>query len=167
MIRRRAVLERALQALGGLERLKQIDSIYLKGKGSEFRSADLQGPDPDTPTRAFHEETIAVLPLQNKLLYEHRTGRHDGSFRWRRWMYAGEQRTVLDLRDEFISNVQRDPAAARERARLARCLTSEETRTSVRMSSLTYRARKYFSRATSSTSTGWASFPPKIRRATT
>ena len=62
------VLEKALQALGGLERLKQIDSIYLKGKGSEFRSADVQGPDPDAPTRAFHEETVAVLPLQNKLL---------------------------------------------------------------------------------------------------
>lgn len=116
------VLEKALQALGGLERLKQIDSIYLKGKGSEFRSADVQGPDPDAPTRAFHEETVAVLPLQNKLLYEHRTGRHDGSFRWRRWMYAGEQRTVLDLRDDFISNVQRDPSAARERARFARII---------------------------------------------
>ena len=116
------VLERALQALGGLERLKQIESIYLKGKGSEFRSADVQGPDPDTPIRAFHEETVAVLPLQSKLVYEHRTGRHDGSWRWRRWMYAGEQRTVLDLRDEFISNVQRDPSAARERARLARII---------------------------------------------
>lgn len=116
------VLERALQALGGLDRLKQIDSIYLKGKGSEFRSADLQGPDPDTPTRASHEETVAVLPSQNRLLYEHRTARHDGSFRWRRWIYAGEQRTVLDLRDDFISNVQRDPSAARERARLSRII---------------------------------------------
>ncbi|MCM3901693.1 MAG: hypothetical protein ND866_08305 [Pyrinomonadaceae bacterium] len=38
-----AVLEKALQALGGLERLKR-----LNGKGSEFRTADLQGPDSTT-----------------------------------------------------------------------------------------------------------------------
>ena len=115
-------LENALQALGGLERLRSLNSLFFKGKGSEFRSADLQGPDPSTPIRAFHEETTAAFPSQKKILYEHRTGRHDGSFRWRRWMYAGEERTVIDVQDDLISQVRRDPGASTERARIARTI---------------------------------------------
>ena len=37
-------------------------------------------------------------------------------------MYSGEERTVLDFRDEFISTVRRDPSAQIERARLARTI---------------------------------------------
>jgi glyoxylase-like metal-dependent hydrolase (beta-lactamase superfamily II) len=115
-------LDQALSALGGLERLRNLNSLYFKGKGSEFRSADLQGPDPSTPTRTFHEETTAVIPAEQKILYEQRTGRHDGSFRWRRWMYAGEERTIVDHQDDLISQLRRDPAAATERARMARSI---------------------------------------------
>lgn len=115
-------LEKALQALGGVERLRNLNSLYFKGKGSEFRSADLQGPDPSTPTKTFHEETTAAFPSQERISYEQRTGRHDGSFRWRRWMYAGEERTVIDMQDDFISQVRRDPNAATERARMARTI---------------------------------------------
>jgi len=118
--RAQQTLAQALQALGGVERLRSLNSLYFKGKGSEFRSADLQGPDPSTPARTFHEETTAVLPSQQKILYELRTGRHDGSFRWRRWMYAGEERTIVDHQDDLISQTRRDPAAATERARMAR-----------------------------------------------
>jgi glyoxylase-like metal-dependent hydrolase (beta-lactamase superfamily II) len=113
-------LEQALNALGGVERLRALKSLYIKGNGSEFRSAELQGPDPSTPTRTSHEETLAVIPAEQKVLYEQRTGRHDGSFRWRRWMYGGEERTILDHQDELISQVRRDPAAATERARITR-----------------------------------------------
>lgn len=100
-------LEKALQALGGIERLRNLNSLFFKGKGSEFRSVDLQGPDPSTRTKTFHEETTAAFPSQERILYEQRTGRHDGSFRWRRWMYAGEERTVIDMQDDFISQVRR------------------------------------------------------------
>jgi glyoxylase-like metal-dependent hydrolase (beta-lactamase superfamily II) len=118
----RSALEKALQALGGLERLKAIQSLFLKGKGSEFRAAELQGPDPETPIRTFHEETVAAFPGQGKILYEQRTGRHDGSVRWRRWMYTGDERTVIDFRDRSISQVRQDPAAQAERARMARAI---------------------------------------------
>lgn len=113
-------LDNSLNALGGVERLRSLKSLYFKGKGSEFRSADLQGPDPSTPTKTFHEETTVVVPSEQKILYELRTGRHDGSFRWRRWMYAGEERTIVDHQDDLISQTRRDPAAATERARIAR-----------------------------------------------
>jgi glyoxylase-like metal-dependent hydrolase (beta-lactamase superfamily II) len=115
-------LEQALQTLGGLERLRKLDSLFFKGKGSEYRSTDLQGPDPSTPTKTFHEETIAVFPSQDKILYEQRTGRHDGSFRQRRWMYVSEERTIVDVQDDLINQVRRDPSAATERARIARTI---------------------------------------------
>ena len=118
----RQTLDRALSALGGGERLRRLNSLYFKGKGSEFRSADLQGPDPSTPIRTFHEETTAVIPASQRVLYEQRTGRHDGSFRWRRWMYEGEQRTIVDHQDDLISQLRRDPSAATERARIARSI---------------------------------------------
>ena len=118
----RQTLEQGLQALGGIERLRNLNSVYFKGRGSEFRSTDLQGPDPSTLVKTFHEETTAAFPAQEKILYEQRTGRHDGSFRWRRWMYAGEERTVIDVQDDFISQVRRDPSAATERARIARTI---------------------------------------------
>ena len=115
-------VEQSLQALGGLEQLRALSSLYFKGKGVEFRSVDLQGPDPTSPVKTLHEETIAAFPLQEKILYEQRTGRHDGSFRWRRWMYNGEERTILDFRDDLVSQTRRDPAAATERARMARTI---------------------------------------------
>lgn len=59
------VLDQSLQALGGIERLRALNSLYFKGKGSEFRSADLQGLDPSTPVKTFHEELIAAFPLPN------------------------------------------------------------------------------------------------------
>lgn len=118
----RQTLARAVQALGGVERLRALNSLYFKGKGSEFRSVDLQGPDPFTPTKTSHEETIAAFPSEGRILYEQRTARHDGSFRWRRWMYAGEQRTIVDMQDDLVSQVSRDPAAANERDRIARTI---------------------------------------------
>ena len=120
--RAQQTLEQALQALGGIERLRNLNSLFFKGAGNEFRSAELQGPDPSTTVKTVHEETIAAFPSQEKILYEQRTGRHDGSIRWRRWMYSGEERTVIDIHDDFISQVRRDPAAATERARIARTI---------------------------------------------
>jgi glyoxylase-like metal-dependent hydrolase (beta-lactamase superfamily II) len=115
-------LEQTWQALGGLDRLRSINSLYFKGKGSEYRSTDLQGPDPTTPTRTSHEETIAAFPAQEKILYEQRTERHDGSYRWRRWLYSGEERTILDFYDDLVSQTRRDPSAATERARMSRMI---------------------------------------------
>lgn len=119
--RSRLVLEKALNVLGIGTQLKSIDSLLLRARGSEFRSAELQGPDLQTPTRAFHEETIVVFPNLDRLLYEHRTGRHDGSFRWRRWVYTGEQRTVVDFRSGLVGSA-RDPAAGTERSRVTRTI---------------------------------------------
>ena len=59
-------LEIALQALGGLERLRSLDSLYFKGKGSESRSADLQGPDPSTPIQSLPRRDHRRLSISGK-----------------------------------------------------------------------------------------------------
>lgn len=117
--RARQVLAEALTALGGLERLRSISSIKIKTKGLEHRSAEVQGYHPEKQTSSDHEEIIVAYPSQAKFAYEHRTGRHDGTYRWRRWMLSGDERVVADFVADFAV-VGRNATVATERARRAR-----------------------------------------------
>ncbi|MGH9900682.1 MAG: hypothetical protein ACRD68_02465, partial [Pyrinomonadaceae bacterium] len=99
----RRKIEAALDALGGAARLRAITSLTVRTKGREHRSAEAQGYHPDKVTDAAHEETIVVYPSGDKLLYEHKTGRHDGTTRWRRWAYTGDERLVADFVEHFAA----------------------------------------------------------------
>jgi glyoxylase-like metal-dependent hydrolase (beta-lactamase superfamily II) len=113
------VLEQALQILGGRAHLQAIASLTIKAKGSENRAAEIQGHRPAAPTRGAHEETLAIFPSAGKLALDHRTDRHDGSVRHRRWLFAGNDRTVADF---IIQGVfpRRNVSTETERTRLAR-----------------------------------------------
>jgi glyoxylase-like metal-dependent hydrolase (beta-lactamase superfamily II) len=117
--RARRVLDNALRSLGGIERLRALTSILLRAKGVERRSAEVQGYQPDGATNAEHEETLVVFPSQARLSYEHRTGRHDGTVRWRRWMLSGSERVVADLVVNAVYPA-RGASVAQQRVRLAR-----------------------------------------------
>jgi len=114
----RQVLDAALQALGGVDRLNAITSIMIKAMGREYRSTEVQGYQPNEQTRSEHEETLVVFPAQEKIAFEHRTGRHDGTVRWRRWLYMRDERAVGDFIVERA--YQRKASTATERARMAR-----------------------------------------------
>lgn len=117
--RARKLIADALDALGGPERVRSLRSILVRTKGVEHRSAEVQGYDPEGQTASAHEETLAALPAAARLSYEHRTGRHDGTVRHRRWMLAGDERTVID----FVTGgvyPGRGASVAQQRARLAR-----------------------------------------------
>ena len=90
-------LDQAVQALGGMESLQRINSISLAGKGAEFRSAEVQGRHPEKDTRTDHEERLAVNLAENKAAYEYRTPRHDGSVRWRKYIFSGDQQIFADF----------------------------------------------------------------------
>ncbi len=109
----------ALDALGGKERIEALSAIVIKTSGREHRSAEEQGYDPERETDTAHEETIVAFPGKDRFLYEHKTGRHDGTTRWRRWSYIGDERTVIDFVDRFAS-VRRMETAPRERIRRSR-----------------------------------------------
>lgn len=112
-------IEEALNALGGKEKLTSIPLVVVVAKGVEHRSAEMQGFSPDGETTAQHEMALVLYPSSEKLVYEHRTGRPDGTVRWRRWRFDGDDVTVADFMAEFASR-NRNPNARRDRLRLAR-----------------------------------------------
>ena len=115
----RRKVEAALEALGGAARLRSLVSVVVRAEGREHRSAEAQGYDPERTTDAPHEETVAAYFSEERLLYEHKTGRHDGTTRHRRWSYNGDERTVVDFVEHFAS-ARRYDAARAERLRRAR-----------------------------------------------
>ena len=90
----RRKVEAALDALGGAARLRSLVSVVIRAEGREHRSAEAQGYDPERVTDAPHEETVVAYLSEEKFLYEHKTGRHDGTTRHRRWSYVGGERAV-------------------------------------------------------------------------
>ncbi|HEX6183786.1 MAG TPA: MBL fold metallo-hydrolase [Pyrinomonadaceae bacterium] len=115
----RRKVESALDALGGATRLRSLGSVIIRAVGREHRSAEAQGYDPERVTDAPHEELVVAYLSEEKLLYEHKTGRHDGTTRHRRWSYVGDERTVVDFVEHFAA-ARRYDAARAERLRRAR-----------------------------------------------
>lgn len=111
------VLNSALDALGGEARLKSLSSIYIRAKGAEHRSADAQGFHPEKETNAPHEEKLAVFSDGKRLAYEYKTGRHDGTTRWRRIFFTDTRRVMADFTAKFAGASQiRFPSMERDRA---------------------------------------------------
>src|SRR5262249_47962650 len=82
-----AVLQAAIEALGGTERLSKLDQWFVEGKGRENLSGELQGLSPDAPTWRAHEERVAVSRASGSVAWERRSPRNDFSLRWRRFIY--------------------------------------------------------------------------------
>lgn len=112
-------VEAALDALGGAVRLKRLSSVVIRAEGREHRSAEAQGYDPEKVSEAAHEEWVVAYFAEEKFLYEHRTGRHDGTTRHRRWSFKGDERTVVDFVEHFAA-ARRSESARAERLRRAR-----------------------------------------------
>lgn len=145
----RRSLDAALEALGGARRLKALASLVIETKGREHRSAEAQGYDPELETDAAHEELMVAVPSEEKFLYEHKTGRHDGTTRWRRWSYERDERTISDFVTRFAAARRFDGARAerlqRER-RVPHLLLLEADRNPSNLASLgaaDYRGRRH------------------------
>ena len=95
--RARAVLDESLKALGGIDRLKNVTSITMKGTGEEHPSAQAQGYKYGKQTDQKYQETLVAFPSQGKFAFEHRTDEGDRKIRWRRWLYDRDQRSVGDF----------------------------------------------------------------------
>ncbi len=111
------VLNSAFDALGGEAKLKGLSSIYVRAKGVEHRSADAQGFHPEQKTTAGHEEKLAVFLDGKRLAYEYKTGRHDGTTRWRRIFFTDTHRVIADFTSRFAgASPVRFPSVERDRA---------------------------------------------------
>src|SRR5262245_33914549 len=89
-------LARAVQALGGADRLAAFDEWKVAGEGRENLSAELQGREPDVPTWRPHVESVAVDRRRGSVAWERRTPRNDESLRWRRFIYTPDSMGVVD-----------------------------------------------------------------------
>src|SRR5215813_8648096 len=92
----RAILQAALDALGGAERLAKLDQWFVEGKGRENLTGELQGLSPDSPTWRTHEERIAVSRSTGSVAWERHSARNDFSWRWRRFIYKPDAFGVAD-----------------------------------------------------------------------
>ncbi|MGH7627860.1 MAG: hypothetical protein ACREOF_00400 [Gemmatimonadales bacterium] len=109
----------ALRALGGEDQVRAIATIEIQGTGAEFRAAEIQGWKPGSRMRSEHRETLVADFPNQRVSHEYRTGRHDGSTRWRRFMYAGEERAWIEFTNR-IADRRPHPRAAEDRRELFR-----------------------------------------------
>jgi glyoxylase-like metal-dependent hydrolase (beta-lactamase superfamily II) len=114
--RGRRILAKAVDALGGTERLSNLDDWMVEGKGRENLSAELQGLSPEAPTWRPHEEKVAVVRKAGVVAWERRTERNDRSLRWRRFIYKPD---VMGVVDWTTNGAQMVPRQTPEPARLA------------------------------------------------
>src|ERR1044072_6674028 len=91
------LLNSALDALGGKEKIGSFKSIYFSASGTENGTAVGQSYDPGRDTFTKHEEKLAVFSDGVRLAYEYKTERGDGTTRWRRFMFADGRRIVADF----------------------------------------------------------------------
>src|SRR5262250_1739645 len=91
-----AILDAALNALGGAEQLSKLDRWFVEGKGRENLSGELQGVSPSQPTWRTHEERIAVSRATGSVAWERHSARNDFSWRWRRFIYKPDAFGVVD-----------------------------------------------------------------------
>ncbi len=102
----RAILDAAIDALGGAKRLATLDDWFVAGVGRENLSGELQGVTPDTPTWRTHSETLAILRSTGIVAWERKSERNDGSVRWRRFIYMPDHMGVIDWNTQRGSQTQ-------------------------------------------------------------
>jgi glyoxylase-like metal-dependent hydrolase (beta-lactamase superfamily II) len=117
--RGRAVLDAALTALGGTERIRQVASWDVEGAGRENLSAETQGLAPEKPTWRPHEERLAVDAKTLAVAWYRRTPRNDESLRWRRLIYRPDAFGFVDFVSSFGA-LRPNPVPESERRGLAR-----------------------------------------------
>lgn len=103
----RAILDRALAALGGEQKIRSFKSIYFTAKGFEDSEVNAQPFAAGKPAKSSHEEKLAVFLDGRRLAYELKTDRGDGTTRHRRFFFPDTRRLVLDFgtKSAFTSNV--------------------------------------------------------------
>jgi glyoxylase-like metal-dependent hydrolase (beta-lactamase superfamily II) len=97
----RALLDRAVAALGGPERLARLDRWLVEGRGRENLTAELQGRAPVGPTYRPHQEIVAVVRSLGRVAWERKTPRNDHSLRWRRFIHGADSSGVVDWNAGF------------------------------------------------------------------
>ncbi len=110
------VLDAALAALGGPDRVRGIATWDLEGVGRENLSAEAQGLAPGRPTWRDHSERVAVDTRTLTVAWQRHTPRNDFSLRWRRLIYGPDRIGFIDFNSGRSVSRDRDVPEERRRA---------------------------------------------------
>ncbi|HVT39013.1 MAG TPA: S41 family peptidase [Gemmatimonadaceae bacterium] len=117
--RARDLIAQAIEASGGTVRLAAVEGLRIHGVGEVHREAQVQGLAPDRASSESREEWLTIADRGARASLEYRERRNDGSDRWRRFAYSGDERTVVGFAPRFGAR-GRFPDSGRLRRELMR-----------------------------------------------
>ena len=93
-----ALVRRALEALGGFERLEAAGGLTVEGSGTLDLTTMMQGTDPERPDRVPVEEWLAVDLAGGRVGYETHGKVNPDAEEWIRYVYDDSGRLLIVLR---------------------------------------------------------------------
>ncbi len=116
----RQVVQRAVDAMGGDSALQSLASLGWEGDGFEDHGVIEQGGAPGVPMPEPIREAVAIDFAGDRVAYESRSQRADGSVRWRRSVFQQGDRLLSVDHTERRASLRQDPSFAEERRRRLR-----------------------------------------------
>jgi glyoxylase-like metal-dependent hydrolase (beta-lactamase superfamily II) len=113
-------LEHALDLMGGREALVRYGPFEVKAIGTLNKTAEGQGFSPDHPSPGPYEEIFVVDAASDRIAWEYREDRYDGTFEAFREAYPGADQRLYVVHDPPLSIPARSRRFAAERHRLTR-----------------------------------------------
>lgn len=116
----REILERGVESMGGRETLVRVGGIVWEASGTIDKTAERQGRAPEVPSAGSYRESLAVDPAAERVAWEYREDRYDGTWEWIREIYEGDDVFRVLVLQEGIAVEQRGGRIATERERIER-----------------------------------------------
>ena len=114
-------IAQSIESYGGLATIRALPALRIHGRGTADHGAIAQGVSPDRVATVPIDEWLTIDRAAERVSHEYRMARSDGSLRWRRFSYEGNDRVVLQFGSQFVSR-RPDPTAPRIRRELMRAV---------------------------------------------
>lgn len=99
-------LERSLEAMGVTREPSAQEGLLFEARGTLDQGVENQGRYPGSHDPSDFRETLAVDVASERLAYEYRHDRRDGSEEWIRDFYDGDERTIVVRSEGFAVRLQ-------------------------------------------------------------
>lgn len=93
--RARQLVERALDVMGSPEAVSDAGGLRFEATGTMNQGVERQGRAPGTLDPALFREMFAVDPAADRVAYEYRHDRYDGTWEWTHELYLAPHERVI------------------------------------------------------------------------
>lgn len=100
--RARAILERGVEVMGGADRIIHGGPLFFHAEGTLDKRAERQGRAPDASSPGGFRETFAVEPAADRVAWEYREDRYDGTYEWLREVYDQDRHVIVVLQSGLV-----------------------------------------------------------------